>query len=351
MRLAFYLIAAAMIAVALFLLLLPLVRHGRQQGRSRNIFILALVLAFTLPLAAVGLYLTVGTPVALNGVQRPDQGMNIDQAVGELKAHLAQQPDDLQGWMLLAQTYSVMHRATDARDAYEQALRIDANNSVAMVGWAEADSLLRDDHRIEGRAQELLERAVKLDPQSQRGLWLLGISQFQHDHYAEAAATWRQLQPQLEPGSTVAKAVAEQIAVADTRAGNGDKTASETPTTAAHEAPGPALQVQVTLSPELKSKLAPGDTLFVYARAEQGPPMPLAVAKLDAAALPATVTLTDAMGMTPQPKLSSSPRVFVGARISKSGQAIAQAGDLEGDAGVVDVNTHTPIKISIDKVH
>lgn len=344
MKLVFFLIAAVMIAVALVLLLLPLVRHGRQQGRPRGVFALALIIAFLLPLAAVGLYLSIGTPVALNGVPRAEQGMSIGQAVDELKAHLAQKPDDLQGWMLLAQTYSAMHRQTEARDAYQQALRIDANNSVAMVGWAEADSLLRDDHLIEGRSLELLERAVKLDPQSQHGLWLLGISQFQHDHYAEAAATWRQLQPMLDPDSNVAKAVAEQIAVADARVAKGGAPAAVDPK-------GPALQVQVALSPALKSKLSPGDTLFVYARAEQGPPMPLAVAKMDATTLPASVTLTDAMGMTPQLKLSSVPRVFVGARISKNGQAIAQPGDLEGDAGVVDVNTHTPVKISIDKVH
>jgi len=337
-----------MIVAALLLLLLPLIRHGRQQGRPRGVFTLAMILAFCLPVAAIGLYMAVGTPTTLSSVPKADAGMSIDQAVDELKAHLAQQPNDLQGWMLLGQTYSVMHRAADARQAYEQAMHIDVDNSVAMVGWAEADSLLREDHRIEGRAQELLERAVKLDPQSQRGLWLLGISQFQHDQYAQAAATWRQLQPQLEPGSNVAKAVEEQIAIADARANGGDKPALEATTAKPTQ---PSLQVEVALSPTLKDKLAPGDTLFVYARAEQGPPMPLAVAKMDATALPATVTLNDGMGMTPQLKLSSASRVFVGARISKSGQAIAQPGDLEGDAGVVDVNTHNPIKISIDKVH
>jgi len=347
-RLAFYLIAAAMIVAALLLLLLPLIRHGRQQGRPRGVFTLAMILAFCLPVAAIGLYMAVGTPTTLSSVPKADAGMSIDQAVDELKAHLAQQPNDLQGWMLLGQTYSVMHRAADARQAYEQAMHIDVDNSVAMVGWAEADSLLREDHRIEGRAQELLERAVKLDPQSQRGLWLLGISQFQHDQYAQAAATWRQLQPQLEPGSNVAKAVEEQIAIADARANGGDKPALEATTAKPTQ---PSLQVEVALSPTLKDKLAPGDTLFVYARAEQGPPMPLAVAKMDATALPATVTLNDGMGMTPQLKLSSASRVFVGARISKSGQAMPQPGDLEGDAGVVDVNTHNPIKISIDKVH
>jgi cytochrome c-type biogenesis protein CcmH len=228
-------------------------------------------------------------------------------------------------------------------------LRLAPNNAEAMVGWAENDSMTRSDHRIEGRALELLKRAVQLHPDSQRGLWLLGISNFQRGEYREAAATWRLLQPQLEPGSNVAKAVAEQIAVADARAGGAPAGASSSAAAATPQ--GAALQVQVALAPALKEKLAPGDALFVYARAENGPPMPLAVAKLDPAQLPTAVTLTDAMAMTPAFKLSSVERVFVGARISHSGQPIAQPGDLEGDAGVVAVDSKTPIKISIDKVH
>ncbi|KRE92453.1 cytochrome C biogenesis protein CcmI [Frateuria sp. Soil773] len=349
MKLAFYIAAAAMIAVALALLLLPLVRHGRRLGRPRGVFALALLIAFAVPLATAGLYLLVGTPVALNGVPTQKPPLDIDQAVAELRQHLAATPDDLQGWMLLAQTMNAMHQPEQARDAYDRALRLDGNNTAAMVGWAEADSMTRPDHRIEGRAQDLLERAVQLEPENQRGLWLLGIGQFQHDRYADAAATWRRLLPLLAPGSNVARAVAEQIAVADARSG---KQPVQQPAQPLQQNPqGPQLQVEVSLSPALKDKLAPGDTLFVYARAEQGPPMPLAVAKLPASTLPTTVTLTDAMGMTPQLKLSAVPRVFVGARISRSGQAIAQAGDLEGDAGVVEVNRKTPIPIAIDKVH
>jgi len=343
----FYLAAAAMIAVALALLLVPLIRHGRRQGRPRGIFMLALLVAFALPLGAAGLYLLIGTPVALNGIDKqPEQPLSIDQAVAELQQHLQSEPKDPQGWLLLAQTYATIRKSAEARDAYDHVLSLQADNTTAMVGWAESDSIVRSDHRIEGRALELLDRAVQLEPDNQRGLWLLGISQFQHDRYAEAATTWRKLQPLLEPGSTVAKAVTEQIAVADARAGN-TPVPQETPTAA----DGPALQVQITLAPALKDQVKVGETLFVYARAEQGPPMPLAVARLDAAALPASVTLTDAMGMTPQLKLSSAARVFVGARISRSGQAIAQTGDLEGDAGVVDVASKTPIKIEIDKVH
>jgi cytochrome c-type biogenesis protein CcmH len=339
-----------MIAVALAALLLPLVRQGRQSGRPGSVFALALAIAFVLPLTAAGLYLLVGTPVALNGVAaEPDQTLTVQQAIDELRNHLAKQPGDLQGWMLLAQTSTMQHDPIAARDAYDHVLKLNANNAEAMVGWAEADSMLRDDHRIEGRALDLLKRAVLLQPDSQRGLWLLGISDFQRGQYHDAAATWRLLQPQLEPGSQVAQAVAQQIAAADARAGGAPAGASSEATAAT--AQGPALQVQVSLAPALKNKLAAGDTLFVYARAENGPPMPLAVAKLDASQLPTSVTLTDAMAMTPAMKLSSVPRVFVGARITHSGQPIAQPGDLEGDAGIVAVDSKTPITVNIDKVH
>lgn len=350
MKTAFVIAAAVMVAVALAVLLLPLLRQGRKLGRPRGVFAVALLIALMLPLGTGALYLLVGTPAALNGVTAAAAApISMQQALTELRAHLKQQPDDLQGWMLLAQTSSMLRQPAEARDAFDQVLRLAPNNAEAMVGWAENDSMMRDDHLIEGRGLELLKRAVQLHPDSQRGLWLLGISDFQRGAYREAAATWRLLQPQLEPGSNVAKAVAEQIAVADARAGGAPAGASSSRTAATPQ--GAALQVQVTLAPALKDKLAPGDALFVYARAENGPPMPLAVAKLDPAQLPATVTLNDAMAMTPAYRLSSVERVFVGARISHSGQPVAQPGDLEGDAGVVAVDRKTPVKISIDKVH
>jgi len=128
--------------------------------------------------------------------------------------------------MLLAQTSTTLRDPATARDAFDQVLKLSPNNADAMVGWAEADSMLRADHMIDGRALELLKHAVQLQPDSQRGLWLLGISDFQHARYADAQATWRLLQPQLEPGSEVAKAVAKQIAIAGARAAG-------TPTSAA----------------------------------------------------------------------------------------------------------------------
>lgn len=342
MKLAFYLLAVAMVAAALALLLIPLLREGRRQGRSRGVFAVALGIALLLPIGAGTLYLTVGTPVALNGVPEAPKPLDVQQALTQLRAHLKQQPNDLQGWTVLAQATTALKQPAEARDAWDHALKIDPNNIPAMVGWAEADSAARGDHLIEGRALDLLQQALTLQPDGQRALWLMGISQFQRNQYAEAAATWRRLQPLLEPGSSVAQAVAAQIANADARAG---KTPTATPA-----AQGAALKVEVSLAPALQARLKPDDQLYVFARAVGGPPMPLAVVKLAAHALPATVTLSDAMAMTPELKLSAVPRVVVEARISHDGQPAARPGDLEGSAGIVDTDRKTPIALTIDKV-
>ena len=345
MKLAFYLVAAAMLATALALVLVPLLREGRRSGRPRGVFALALGIALLLPLGAGALYLHVGTPAALDGVP-VDKPLDFQQALTELRAHLAQQPNDAQGWALLADATAALKQPAQARDAWDHVLQLTPDDVAAMVGWAEADSMARSDHLIDGRALDLLHHALELQPDSQRALWLLGISQFQHAQYPAAAATWRTLQPLLEPGSAVAKAVTEQIANADARAGIPPSAA---PAPAANT--GAVLTVQVSLAPALKDKLRPGDRLYVFARAVSGPPMPLAVARLAATALPATVVLDDAMAMTPALKLSSVTRVVVQARISHSGQPVAQPGDLEGSAGIVATDRKAPIAITIDKIH
>jgi cytochrome c-type biogenesis protein CcmH len=215
---AFYAVAAAMLAVALALLLVPLVRHGRHQGRSKMMFGVAAGLAIVLPLASVGLYALVGTPATLAGVE-PPKDMTVGQAIDALTARLKANPGDVEGWLLLGQTYTMVKQPAPARDAYEGALKADPKSVAAMVGWAEADSLVRTDHRIEGRGLALLEQAVAAQPDSQKALWLLGIAQFQQERYTDAAATWRKLQPLLDPDSNVAHAVASQIELAEKRAG------------------------------------------------------------------------------------------------------------------------------------
>lgn len=347
MKALFFAAVIVMVVLAIAVIVWPLLRTDVRKPKSRRVFALALAAIVLIPLATIGIYLKVGTPATLNGVALQPPPMNIEQALTDLRAHLLQQPGDLRGWALLAQTSAAMHQPADARDAYDHMLKIDAGNTDAMVGWAEADSMLQSTHVISDRARDLLRQAVEKQPDNQRALWLLGISQFQQNDFAQAAATWRHLQPMLQPGSAVASAVAAQIAVADARVGAAASPASAKSATAV----SPALQVKVSISAALKSRISSGDTLFIYARAPDGPPMPLAVTRMDARALPVSVTLTDAMAMTPQLKLSSVAKVFVGARVSHDGQAIAKPGDLEGNAGIVPVDTTQPISITIDAVH
>jgi cytochrome c-type biogenesis protein CcmH len=180
----FYLVVAAMLGVALAVVLIPLVRHGRREGRPRGVFGTAAVVGVLMPVASVALYLLVGTPATVAGVT-PAHEMTVDEAMAGLEARVHAHPDDVQAWLMLGQARSMLKQPAPARDAYEAALKADPGNASAMVGWAEADSLAR---------------------------------QFQHEQFTQAAATWRQLQPLLDPDSNVARAVTEQIAVAEKRA-------------------------------------------------------------------------------------------------------------------------------------
>lgn len=369
MSLWFYVIAALMLAAALACAAVPLLRAGRRAGRARAPFVLALALVFTLPLAAIGLYALFGAPQALQP-QAANGGMDLAQTATELRAKLQASPDHPEGWVLLGQAYALMGRLTEARDAFGQALKLKPNDPDIMVAYAEADAQARADHHIEGQSRTLLERAVTLQPDHQRGLWLLGISDYQLGRYDEAVAHWQQLSKLLQPDSKLAVAVNAQIAMAQARAQGKTQaeaealartTASQAAATAVPTAQDavrngdvPAsvtLKVQVRLDSKLASKMSPSDTLFVFARAIDGPSMPLAVARLPATSLPQTVTLTDAMAIRPQLKLSSFPRVQVYARISKSGDALPHAGDLESQPVQVATAAKQLVVLTIDHVH
>ena len=357
---AFYLIAALMIVAALALVLLPLVRRGRQYGRPRGIFSLSLALAFILPLSAIGVYQMVGTPTALDASAREaaPARMSVDQAIGELKQRLAKKPNDLQGWLLLARSYTIQNKPVDARDAYAHALNLSPDNADILVAWVQADSMARPDHLIEGKARKRLEKALQINPQNQRGLWLMGISNYQAGHFVDAALTWRRLLVLLTPDSDVADSVTRQIAMANARAAGKTQAEAEAllqPQQAAggdkadDKADAAQIVVKVSLSPSLKSKVRADDTLFVYAHAAEGPPMPLAIKRLKASALPATVTLTNAMGMVPGHDLASTSEIVLTARISRNGQATPRSGDLEGNTGPLHVGDRRTASVVIDR--
>lgn len=351
----FLVIAAIMVVVALACVLVPLLRSARREGRPRAPFVLALVLALVTPPLVLGLYLAIGTPQALQPPPANDNAVLAD-AAEQLQQELARKPGNAQGWALLAQAYSALGKPQQALDALDHLLKLKPDDPDAMVAWVEATAETSPSHQIDDASRAKLQRALQIDPTHQRALWLLGISDFQRKDYADAAKQWKTLLPLLPPGSRVTVAVQQELAAAEAHTGGSTPNAT---LAAADPAPASsstatraevALIVTVKLDPKLAGKVKSGDTLFVFARAVDGPPMPLAVARLKASDLPARVTLTDAMAVTPAMTLSKFPKVSVAARISKSGNAMPQAGDLESAPVEVVTDSHKPVALTIDKV-
>ncbi|HEY2396204.1 MAG TPA: c-type cytochrome biogenesis protein CcmI [Rudaea sp.] len=348
--------------------------------RSRITFIAATAVALLLPALAIVLYRVVGNPTALDPAAlaaapaaAPDEhGQDMEQAIGKLAAKLKQNPDDAEGWALLGRAYLETQRFAEARDALKHAHDLVADDPDVGVAYAEALTLASESHQFDAQARTLIETALKSDPKNQRGIWLLGIADYQAGKFDGAIAVWNRLLAQLPKESTISQSVRNQIARAEAardgkplppepsvteNAAGGETgqttaapTTAATTATAAGAADGPHLTVKVTLDPNLTTRVSPTDTVFVYAKAASGPPMPLAIQRLRADQLPATVVLTDGMGMLPSVKLSQFPQIIIGARISKSGNAIAQSGDLQTISKPLDVTTTTPIELAINQI-
>jgi len=336
----------------------PLKTKAVPAARARSTRIATFSIALLLPAAAVLLYLDVGTPQALDpaALSAPaDHGLNMEQAVAGLAAKLQQNPNDAEGWGLLGRAYEAMQRFVEARDAFAHAHALLPDDADATVAYAEALALATQSRRIEGEPRSLIEGVLKKTPDNQRGLWLLGIGDYQQGKYDAAIATWKHLIELLPKDSEILPSVQEQIARAEAaRDGREPPAQGAVPeqqaAASATAASGAHLQVEVALDAKLADRLAPNDVLFVYAKAANGPPMPLAIQRMPASKLPVSVTLTDAMGMLPNMKLSQFPQVVVGARVSKSGDAIAHSGDLQTVSVPLSVSMKTPVKLTIDQV-
>jgi cytochrome c-type biogenesis protein CcmH len=343
---------------------------------SRSGYMAALAIALLLPASAIVLYRVIGEPRAVESTNTPvagdaqapaDHGQDMQAAITKLADKLKQNPNDVEGWTLLGRALESTERFADARDALKHAYDLSPDDPDVTVAYAEALALSGETRRLDGEPRALLEKALKAAPDNQRGLWLIGISDYQAKKYDSAIATWKHLLTVLPKSSDVLQSVQHQIATAEAaRDGRappedeeapaaGSETAEAPPIAAAGTAApadtaGPHLTVKVTLDPKLKDKLAPSDVLFIYAKAASGPPMPLAIQRMQASQLPATVVLTDGMGMLPTMKLSQFPQIVIGARVSKSGNAIAQSGDLQTLSKPMDVNSTAPIALTIDQI-
>lgn len=289
----------------------------------------------------------------------PGAATSMSDAITNLERRLqANPPGSVDDWLLLGRAYVFSERFEEGKKALKRAVELAPDNPDAAAEYAEALALAAPDRIIGKESRSLLEKTLAAHPQHPRTMWLLGIADSQSGNVQGAIARWEALLPLLQPDSDILAQVKVQLAEARTGTGQppAAKAGAAAPTPAAVSPPaaaagGASLKVDIDIAPALAARLAPTDVLFVFARAPSGSRMPLAMQRIPGAKFPLTVVLDDSTGMLPSMKLSSAPQVVVGARVSKSGIANAQSGDLEVLSAPVSVSASTaPIKLVIDHV-
>jgi cytochrome c-type biogenesis protein CcmH len=313
----------------------------------------ALALAVTLPLAAALLYVVLGTPAALDPAARQGpqaSAAEIEKMVATLAAKLEKDPGNLEGWAMLGRSYLVTGRLAEAAKAFDKAGPAMEASTELMLQVAELSAELNEG-RIEGRGRELLQRVLKAEPQNPQALVLAGTDAFFRSNFADAVRHWEAVLALLPPGSPDAQNLAAGIEKAKSQLGAGKASASPntSPKAGAEAAAGKTVSGRVDLAPALKAKTAPDDVVFIFARAAEGPRMPLAVVRTRVADLPREFTLDDSMALSPEFKLSSAGSLRIEARVSRSGDATAKPGDLRGESGPVQPGARK-LSIVIDKV-
>ena len=272
----------------------------------------------------------------------------IDTMIEALAARLKERPNDADGWMMLGRSYAALGRHEQAVPAFKQAMTLRPDDAGLITDYA--DTLAMANGRsLEGEPSRLIEQALKVDPNNLKGLSLAGSVAFNRQDYAQALRHWEKL-AQLAPTSELAQQIQGSIDEARRRAGGAVAAPTQAPAAAAPPPlPGTAVSGTVTLAPALAAKARPDDTVFIFARAAEGPRMPLAILRKQVKDLPLSFTLDDSMAMTPAARLSSVPRVVVGARVSARGEATPQPGDLQGYSAPVAPGA-VGLKIQISEV-
>jgi cytochrome c-type biogenesis protein CcmH len=327
----------------------------------------ALLIIPALPLCAVLLYQLLGSEELIDRLQQarsapsqPAQAQSpgsIEDMVARLAERMRQQPDDLKGWVMLGRSYVVLKRYSDAEVAYANVLRLGGGeNADLLADYADA-MVMADGGRFNDKAGALLTRALELDPGNIKALWLAGHWKNQSGEPAEALNYWQQAAQKLPPGSEDAAVIAGQISKVQSQLGIAPAapvatmaaaTAASDTRATADSGSGASLSVSVSLDPQLAAAASAEDTVFIFARATQGPRMPLAIVRKQVKDLPVTVTLDDSMAMMPAMKLSNFEQVEIGARISKSGNAMPESGDLQGIVTPIATQASDTIQITIN---
>lgn len=329
------------------------------SGRQLNSKALAVALAVIIPTVSVLLYGILGSPSAIsssgssasaepgNGGREPISLSEMDALTERLKAKLEQNPTDGVGWALLARAYVELGRHPEAVQVYEKAMQLIPNDAQLLADYADALGTLNG-RKLDGRPEALIQQALKADPRNIKALMLAGTVAYNHKEFGRAASYWEEARANLLP-DTDPEAIQEIVAgIAEARelAGGRQTAKVVTPSAPAKAtaSAGASLAIsgQVTISPSLAAKGSATDTLFVFARDMNGPPMPVAIVRATKKDLPFTFRLDDSNSPMPSRKLSESGQVVIVARISKSGEAAPKSGDLQG--------TSQPVKPGVNGI-
>jgi len=299
----------------------------------------AVVLAVALPLGSMGLYMWVGQPEALNpmAAKTPDQvdPKDLAKMAQTLAEKLQAKPDNLQGWVMLGRTYRALENFDAALKAYDRALKLSADDDLKLER-IEIIAMQRQG-QFEGEPWNVIREVLQRDPQHFGALLTAGSASYAEGKFADALKYWEQARKPLDANNPDLEGLENAIAAVRDRLGMPPAKSSLTASSTSVATSGLNVTGQVNLSASLKSKASPNDVVFIYATPANGDRMPLAIFKTTVSQLPLNFTLDDSSAMTPDRKLSAAGEVMVKVRVSKSGNAMPQSGDLSGSLGPVKV--------------
>lgn len=291
---------------------------------------LPLIAALLVPIAGLGLYLHWGASEKVElTLSLAEQPKTVEEMINRLEDTVRLQPESVDAWYFLGRTYMSEQRPKEAAHAYEKTIELVGRQPDLLGQWAQA-LYFANGNKWSAELQSLLDEALSQDPNEATSLGLLGIAAFEDKRFQDAIDAWTQLSKALDPQDPSYQAIQTGIerarsSLAETPQASAETNATQD-TAAAEPAPATVsdykLLIDVTISDEMLKQTSGTDTVFVFARAESGPPMPLAAKRLTVADLPASIALTDEDSLLPQLKLSSIGRVKLQASVSSSGDAM-----------------------------
>jgi cytochrome c-type biogenesis protein CcmH len=295
----------------------------------------AIGLCIFVVLLSSALYFSLGdvSRIAQRNSEKPVTQEGVEKMVAEFAIKMEKDPGNLKGWAMLARSYRILGRNEDAAKAYARAGNFIDSDPQLLADYADVLAANANGSFV-GKPLQLINQALKLDPDNLMALWLSGTASYNANNYKAAVQAWEKLAKQIPPDTDEARAI--QGSIAEARAKGGLTASAPAPAPTPIASSGKAISGKIELSAELKSKIMPGDIVMVIAR-KPGERMPVAVLKVPASDFPMSFALNDSLAMNPSAPLSQLTEASIEVRISKTGMAKPEAGDLISTAQTIPV--------------